>query len=368
MRFGFLVPFALITLSAQAQSTALTYQGQLRNGAQPANGLHDMRFRLYDAAVAGNQIGAAVCANDVTVSDGKFTVPVDFGQQFGSTSPRFLEIDVRADFGSPCTDVFGYLTLSPRQLIVQAPRAQTANVANALVPPNGSLVNAMVVDNEGRVGVGTAAPGHSVTIAKPEPTLALQDTDSSGLSGGQQVGFISFSDNVNAERAWIGYRSQGDPDITIQNLRPGDIILNAFGGGRVGIGTASPLSTLDVRGSSVRLGSAGEFLAVTGEENLRIIRGTVGENTDCTVAPPSTGVGFTLTSLSCGEIRVNFTTPFATAPVVIASGPYGSCNCGDYRFVTCTGVSPFGVSIRVFNADGNNVRSSFHFIAIGRRP
>ena len=33
--------------------TAFTYQGQLKSDGSPANGLHDMRFRLFDAAVGG---------------------------------------------------------------------------------------------------------------------------------------------------------------------------------------------------------------------------------------------------------------------------------------------------------------------------
>jgi hypothetical protein len=371
MKTGFLasaLALILVSRTVFGQATSFTYQGDLRNGGSPASGPHDMRFQVFDAATGGTPLGSSQCFNDVQVVNGKFTTSIDFGQQFSSTAPRYIEIDVRADFGSPCTDVFGYVTLTPRQLIVQAPRAQAANVANALVTPDGSPANAMVVDNDGKVGIGTPTPTHSVHVANSAPTLAIQDTDSSGLAGGQQVGYVSYRDSANAERAWVGYGSAGDPDLTILNARSaGDIVLNTFGGGKVGIGTASPLSMLDVRGSAIRFGSAGQYLAVAGEESLRVIRGTVSETADCNVTPPSAGSGFTLTNLSCGEIRINFTPAFTGTPAVLATGPYGNFNFGDYRFVSCSSVSPGGASIRVFDGDGNNVRSSFHFIAVGPR-
>lgn len=359
---------AIAAPSALAQSTIFTYQGELRSGSLPTSGLHDFRFRLYDAATGGTPLGAQQCANNVPVTNGKFSTPIDFGQHFASTAPRYLEIDVRADFGAPCTDVFAYVTLTPRQLIVPAPRAQVANAATALVTPDASLANAFVVDNDGKVGIGTAAPVHSVTIAKPQPTLALHDTDSSGGSGGQQVGYLSYRDNANVERAWVGYGSTGDPDLSIISARNfGDIVLNTLGSGKVGIGTTSPLSTLDVRGE-IRYGSAGQYFPLAADENLRVIRGTVNPTADCAVTPPSSGTGFTVTNLSCGEIRINFSPQFAATPVVFASAPWINANGGEDRFATCSTVSPAGASIRVFlNSSGNNVRSSFQFIAIGRR-
>lgn len=344
--------------AAHGQSTAFTYQGDLKNGTTNVNGPYDLRLRLYDAASAGNQIGTVQCANNVPVSEGKFTTTIDFGQQFVSTAPRYLEIDIRADTGSPCTDVFGYVTLTPRQLITPTPRATAASVANALSAPDGSPAPALVVDNDGRIGIGTTAPTHSVHIANPAPTLALQDTT------GSQVGYISFRDSANAERAWIGYGSEGDADFSIVNARTvGDIVLNTLGGGKVGVGTASPLAALDVRGD-IRLGTSGQYSAVAGEEKLRIIRGSVRPPTDCSVTP-APGTGFTVENLSCGEIRVNFTPPFSGTPVVVASAEWDFTPGS--RYVTCSTVSPGGASMRVFVNNGNNVRAAFSFMAVGPR-
>src|ERR1043165_3750543 len=81
--------------SAQPLTTAFTYQGELRNGASVAAGLHDLRFRLYDASAAGNQLGAQLCSDNVSLANGRFTVELDFGAQYAGQQ-RFLEIDARA--------------------------------------------------------------------------------------------------------------------------------------------------------------------------------------------------------------------------------------------------------------------------------
>src|SRR5262249_38511237 len=91
---------AIAATSASAQSTAFTYQGQLKNGGAPANGSYDMTFRLFDADAAGNQVGADVPISGVPVTNGLFTTTVDFGSAF-SGSPLWLEIQVTDQVLSP---------------------------------------------------------------------------------------------------------------------------------------------------------------------------------------------------------------------------------------------------------------------------
>jgi hypothetical protein len=215
-----------IALPALAQSTAFNFQGELKSAGVNASGPHDFRFRLYDAAASGNQLGAVQCVDNVSVSDGVFNTAIDFGPQFNSITSRVLEIEVRRDAGLGCANTTGYTLLSPRQAVTATPRASAADVAYSLVAPDGSPADAVVVDTAGRIGIGTATPTHSVHVAKPEPSLALQDTDSSGLGGGTQIGYISYRDNANAERGWVGYGGTGDPDFSVINARPsGDIVL-----------------------------------------------------------------------------------------------------------------------------------------------
>src|SRR5262245_47797426 len=78
------------TAAAQTPvSTVFTYQGEVRNGGVPASGLHDLRFRLYDAGAGGSQVGTTLCFDNVNVQGGKFTVGLNFGAQFPGTA-RFL--------------------------------------------------------------------------------------------------------------------------------------------------------------------------------------------------------------------------------------------------------------------------------------
>src|SRR5881296_582851 len=66
-----------VASAAPAQSplgTAFSYQGQLQNGSTPQNGPCDLRFKLYDAASSGTQIGSTQTLSGVGISNGLFTV------------------------------------------------------------------------------------------------------------------------------------------------------------------------------------------------------------------------------------------------------------------------------------------------------
>jgi hypothetical protein len=101
-----------------AVGTAFTYQGRLTDGGSPANGEYDLRFRLYDAATDGTQVGSAVTEGNVTVSDGLFTVELDFGSGIFTGEACYLEIGVR-----PGSSTGAYTTLSPRQELTAVPYA-----------------------------------------------------------------------------------------------------------------------------------------------------------------------------------------------------------------------------------------------------
>ena len=110
------------TLNARPLSPAgsgFTYQGHLTNSGSPANGQYDLVFTLYDAPTAGNQVGTPSIITDTnqTVTDGLFTVSLDFGSSAFDGNARYLEMAVRS------AGVGSYTTLSPRQPITPAPYA-----------------------------------------------------------------------------------------------------------------------------------------------------------------------------------------------------------------------------------------------------
>src|SRR5438552_5606888 len=112
-----------LTLAAQAQPTAFTYQGKMSDNGNPASGDYDMHFSVFDAAPTGtgNQIGSSVNVVPVTANNGLFTASLDFGGGIFTGPSRWLEIAVR-----PKGSTAAYTTLTPRQPLTSAPYAVMA--------------------------------------------------------------------------------------------------------------------------------------------------------------------------------------------------------------------------------------------------
>lgn len=172
---------------AAALGTAFTYQGQLQDNGAPASGSYDMRFVLYDAEVGGAQVpgSSVVTKSAVAVSDGLFTVQLDFGDVFGGAQ-LFLEIAVRpAGAGS-------FTTLSPRQELTPAPfarfavsaqSAQSAAVAQSVAWGNITgrpaqatrqiLVPGGAMSHAPNAAITPSAWGPRLTSAAPEISFAI---------------------------------------------------------------------------------------------------------------------------------------------------------------------------------------------------
>jgi hypothetical protein len=124
--FPALIFICLLAAVVAAQTSAFTYQGRLTDANLPANGAYQFQFKLFDAAAGGTQTGATLSDVPATVTNGIFTVQLDFGALAFDGGARFLEIAVRQT-GNP-----NYTTLSPRQAVASVPysiRSQNAEVA-----------------------------------------------------------------------------------------------------------------------------------------------------------------------------------------------------------------------------------------------
>jgi hypothetical protein len=303
----FAATLALATHWAAAQSTAITYQGELSQLGQPAAGSFDLRFKLFDAVLGGTQVGSSVCVDNVTVADGRFTAAVDFGQQFAATAPRFLEIDVRPGEAGTCAVSNGYTTLTSRQLLTTAPRAAAANVANALAAPDGAPNQAVFVDNAGNVGVGTTAPTELLDVRTPTGAYFKVDTANGDLrmNGGPDGQAGLFID---------GPLSGSFSILSAQGAR-----LQVNNNGNVGIGTSSPTTRLHVAGSAridgpLTIGAQTRYLAVHGSAfrqanptaggaifDQRGVRSTIGSGGQDFWAPVNLPNGANVT-----EVRIAF--------------------------------------------------------------
>jgi hypothetical protein len=114
---------------AQAVTTAFTYQGELRDGSNLAQGPHDLRFEVLDE---GERVLQILCADDVPVVDGRFTVLLDPGEEFAGLlrEARSIRVLVRPDTGLLCDNEADFVPLSPTQPFTRAPLATRASVAD----------------------------------------------------------------------------------------------------------------------------------------------------------------------------------------------------------------------------------------------
>lgn len=134
----------LSSSAATAQTTTFTYRGKLTDDYNQLTGTYDLQFNLYDeAAGTHSPLNATpVVIEDVQVTNGTFSVALDFGNLFNG-GDRYVETGVR-----PGGDTGAFVTLSPRQRITSAPysirslssaTADTATNAESLggTPPGG---------------------------------------------------------------------------------------------------------------------------------------------------------------------------------------------------------------------------------------
>jgi hypothetical protein len=97
--------------ASEPLGSTFNYQGRLMQNGDPASGPHAMVFTLFDAQTGGAQIGDPEIFASVQVSDGLFTVQLDFGDAIFTGAQRWLEIEVEG------------VTLLPRQPVRPAPYA-----------------------------------------------------------------------------------------------------------------------------------------------------------------------------------------------------------------------------------------------------
>jgi hypothetical protein len=123
--------------TANAQSTAFTYQGRLSSGGVPANGSYDVAFTLYAANNGGVAVAGPVTNSATFVTNGLFTTAIDFGAGVFTGGNYWLELAVQTNGGSD------FITLAPRQPILPAPYAiYSANAGSAAMAGSANAIAA----------------------------------------------------------------------------------------------------------------------------------------------------------------------------------------------------------------------------------
>ena len=117
-------------VGAAPLGTAFTYQGVLNSGGAAVNGPTDFTFTLYDGASGSSPVGTSNVVSDLSISNGVFTVTLDFGAGAFNGTARWLEIAVR-----PGESTGDYTKLTPRQALTATPFALYSG--NGAMPPSG---------------------------------------------------------------------------------------------------------------------------------------------------------------------------------------------------------------------------------------
>jgi hypothetical protein len=98
-----------------------------------------------------------------------------------------------------------------------------------------NLQDRLVIENSGASITGTLTTSSAITINNSNPVLILRDTNGGDVD--TQSGFISYRDNSDTERGYVGFGSSGNKDFSVTN-RIGDINLSTKSGGKVYVPTS----------------------------------------------------------------------------------------------------------------------------------
>ena len=181
---GLVLTICLFSLSVGAQTNTFTYQGRLTDNNFPANTTYEMQFKLFDSSIGGFQLPqptpitltfTAAGSNAVSVVNGAFTVPLDFGAGVFTGADRWLEISVRKP-----TDPPGFTMLTPRQPITSSPyaiRSSSATTSDS-TPANGLT----------GITLASGVTGSSLTSVGALMNLTINGTLRMGLSSAEPTG------------------------------------------------------------------------------------------------------------------------------------------------------------------------------------
>jgi hypothetical protein len=238
------------------------------------------------------------------------------------------------------------------------------------ISPGVTWTDLCLLKNGGSVGVGISTPTSKLFVADPGTTLPTGNTSGTGFSVGRADGLIGLSIGYLASNQSSYLQSK---NFTNTNMLP--LLLNPLGG-EVGIGTSTPVATLQIKGS----GTSGQVTASFILENSS--SGTGGMDITGSAGAsrwrflygggPSTGTN-ALTEAMCigtegtnaGRVGIGVTSPSSKLQVVDQVGGLTTVTLGnsvtqDYCFIKamCSPLASGGYTLFAIQAFSSLVSSN----------
>lgn len=199
-----------------AQTTEFTYQGNLQTSSVPANGTFDFEFRLFSALSGGTQAGSTLARNGVIVSNGVFSVNLDFGGNFPGAN-RYLDVSVRQSGGG------SFVPLAPRSQILSTPYAIKSVLADSASTVSGPIAGASTT---AMLSVTNTQPGIIDPSPVNLPPAAIKGETTSTVNS--TVGVLGISVNgagvVGITNSPGGKESEGSAVVGIATNKTGENI------------------------------------------------------------------------------------------------------------------------------------------------
>jgi hypothetical protein len=225
---------------AFGQSSVFTFQGRLSDGGVPVTGDYDLQFSLFDAVASGAQISTNVTVAPAGVTNGLFTVALDFGAAAFDGAPRWIQVGVRTN-GSASA----YVILNPRTRVTASPYAITAISAATSLGLTGVLPDDQLSANIARLNFAQTFTGTTLFNPSSGAPFAVGSTNkvvslnADLLDGLDSAGFWRTAGNAgtNPTNQFLGTTDNQPLEIRVNNSRalriePGAGNPNLIGGHR----------------------------------------------------------------------------------------------------------------------------------------